>query len=95
MGTRLGEREILLGALPRCAAPGHVATWTRPTMTVLRITFGDQLSLDLSAPDELGPARDVVLMMEVKGKGFELALQPSAREGAVVRRASTELLWRW
>ncbi len=65
MGARLGEREILLGALRRCAAPGHVATWTRPIMTALRIILGDQLSLDLSALDDLDPARDVVLMMEV------------------------------
>ena len=65
MGARLGEREILLGAMRRCAAPGHVATWTRPIMTALRIILGDQLSLDLSALDDLDPARDVVLMMEV------------------------------
>ncbi|MBM4224396.1 MAG: cryptochrome/photolyase family protein, partial [Gammaproteobacteria bacterium] len=34
-------------------------------MTTLRIILGDQLSLDLSALDDLDPARDVVLMMEV------------------------------
>ena len=34
-------------------------------MTALRIILGDQLSLDLSALDDLDPARDVVLMMEV------------------------------
>jgi deoxyribodipyrimidine photolyase-related protein len=34
-------------------------------MNVLRIIFGDQLSQDLSALDDLDPRRDVVLMMEV------------------------------
>ena len=34
-------------------------------MTVLRIILGDQLSLDLSALDDLDPGRDTVLMMEV------------------------------
>ena len=65
MGARLGEREILLGALPRCAAPPCVGTWTRLVMNALRIVLGDQLSLDLSALDDLDPRRDVVLMMEV------------------------------
>ena len=65
MGARLGEREILLGALRRCAAPTRVEAWARPVMTVLRIILGDQLSLDLSALDDLEPGRDVVLMMEV------------------------------
>lgn len=65
MGSRLGEREILLGALPVYAAPNRVGTRTRPVMTILRIILGDQLSLDLSALDDLDPGRDVVLMMEV------------------------------
>lgn len=34
-------------------------------MNVLRIILGDQLSLDLSALDDLDPRHDVVLMMEV------------------------------
>ncbi len=34
-------------------------------MTVLRIILGDQLSVDLSALDDLDSARDIVLMMEV------------------------------
>jgi deoxyribodipyrimidine photolyase-related protein len=34
-------------------------------MTVLRIILGDQLSLDLSALDDLDPGRDIILMMEV------------------------------
>ncbi|MDD9976521.1 MAG: cryptochrome/photolyase family protein, partial [Boseongicola sp.] len=34
-------------------------------MNVLRIILGDQLSLDLSALDDLDPRSDVVLMMEV------------------------------
>jgi len=65
MGARLGEREILLGALPRCDTPPFVRTWTRLVMNVLRIILGDQLSLDLSALDDLDPRSDVVLMMEV------------------------------
>jgi deoxyribodipyrimidine photolyase-related protein len=65
MGARLGEREILLGALPRCVVPTRVGAWTGPFMTVLRIILGDQLSLDLSALDHLDPDRDIVLMMEV------------------------------
>jgi len=34
-------------------------------MTVLRVVLGDQLSLDLSALEDLDPGRDIVLMMEV------------------------------
>ena len=34
-------------------------------MNVLRVILGDQLSLDLAALDDLDPARDTVLMMEV------------------------------
>jgi deoxyribodipyrimidine photolyase-related protein len=65
MGSRLGEREMLLRALPGCAAPPPAETWPRPVMTILRIILGDQLSLDMSALNDLDPARDVVLMMEV------------------------------
>lgn len=38
-------------------------------MSVLRVVFGDQLSLDLTALTDLDPARDVVLMMEVAEEG--------------------------
>jgi deoxyribodipyrimidine photolyase-related protein len=65
MGARLGEREVLLGALPRSADPTRVGSGARPVMTVLRIVFGDQLSQDLSALDDLDSGRDIVLMMEV------------------------------
>ena len=65
MDARLGEREILLGALPRSPVPPRVRPWARPLMTALRIVFGDQLSQDLSALDDLDSRRDVVLMMEV------------------------------
>ena len=34
-------------------------------MNVLRIILGDQLSLDMSALDDVDPRSDVVLMMEV------------------------------
>ncbi len=34
-------------------------------MTVLRVVLGDQLSLGLSALDDIDQGRDVVLMMEV------------------------------
>ena len=34
-------------------------------MNVLRVILGDQLSLDLSALDDLDPRRDAILMMEV------------------------------
>jgi len=65
MGARLGEREILLGALPRCGAPTRAGAQSGPVVTVLRIILGDQLSLDLSALDDLDPGRDTILMMEV------------------------------
>lgn len=65
MGARLGERETLLGALPRNATPTRVGAGSGPVVTVLRIILGDQLSLDLSALDDLDAGRDTVLMMEV------------------------------
>ena len=65
MGTRLGQREILLEAVPRCAAAPCVRMRTRLVMNVLRIVLGDQLSQGLSALDDLDAGRDVVLMMEV------------------------------
>jgi deoxyribodipyrimidine photolyase-like uncharacterized protein len=65
MGARLGKCEILLESLPRCVVPTRVGAWTGPVMTVLRIIFGDQLFLDLSALDHFDPGRDVIMMMEV------------------------------
>ena len=59
MGARLGEREVLFRALSQGDAG------ISSIMTVLRIILGDQLSLDLSALDDLDSKRDVVLMMEV------------------------------
>jgi len=65
MGARLGECEVLLRALSRRAGPNGLAARTGAVMTVLRVILGDQLSLDLSALDDLDRGRDVVLMMEV------------------------------
>ncbi len=62
MGARLGQRQILLGALPP-HGPGSQAVKT------LRIVLGDQLSAGLSALRDLDPANDVVLMMEVADEG--------------------------
>ena len=55
----------MLGALPRCANLLSTGMWTRLVMNVLRIILGDQLSLEMSALDDLDPRSDVVLMMEV------------------------------
>ena len=38
-------------------------------MTVLRVVLGDQLSMDLSALEDIDPAHDLVLMMEVREEG--------------------------
>lgn len=65
MGARLGEREILLGALPRSSTPTRVEAGIGPVVTVLRVILGDPLSLELSALEDLDPGRDTVLMMEV------------------------------
>jgi deoxyribodipyrimidine photolyase-related protein len=65
MGARLVEREILLGALPRSFTPTRVGAGSGPVVTVLRVILGDQLSLELSALEDLDPGRDTVLMMEV------------------------------
>ena len=65
MGARLGEREILFGALPRSFPSTRVGAGGDSVVTVLRIIFGDQLSLDLSALDALDPGSDTILMMEV------------------------------
>jgi len=62
MGTRLGERQILLGTLPPYG-PGCKAVKT------LRIVLGDQLSANLSALADLDAVHDVVLMMEVADEG--------------------------
>jgi deoxyribodipyrimidine photolyase-related protein len=65
MVARLGEREVLLAALPGGAAPIRVRTEIGGCMSALRVILGDQLSLDLSALADLDRARDTVLMMEV------------------------------
>ncbi len=65
MGARLGECEILFAALPRSDPPTRVGRSRGLGVTALRIILGDQLSLDLSALDDLDPQRDTVLMMEV------------------------------
>lgn len=52
MGARLGEREILLGALPRSYLPTPVGAGSGPVVTVLRIILGDQLSPNLPALDD-------------------------------------------
>lgn len=62
MGARLGQRQILLGALP----PGGSGC---KAVKTLRIVLGDQLSIGLSALRDLDPAHDVVLMMEVAAEG--------------------------
>jgi deoxyribodipyrimidine photolyase-related protein len=63
--ARLGPGEILLAALPRCAAPGRTEGEIGAAVNTLRVIFGDQLSLDLSALRDLDPGRDRILMMEV------------------------------
>ena len=67
MVARLGEREVLLPALPWGAALRTAALRTANggCMSALRVILGDQLSLDLSALADLDRARDTVLMMEV------------------------------
>jgi len=81
MGARLGKREILLGALPHSYPPTPVEAKTGAVVTVLMIILGNQLSLDLSALDDLDPGGDIVLMMELMeestyvGCGFKRSLQ--------------------
>jgi NAD(P)-dependent dehydrogenase (short-subunit alcohol dehydrogenase family) len=59
VGAGLGERALLLGALPGGAeGEGH-------GMSALRLVMGDQLSDGISALEGLDPGRDVVLMVEV------------------------------
>lgn len=65
MGARLEGCEVLLQALSRRAAPIRLEAEIGAVMTVLRVILGDQLSLDLTALDDLDPGRDTVLMMEV------------------------------
>ncbi len=65
MGTRLGERKVLLPALPGRCVPGRRGAAAGNPMSVLRVILGDQLSSDISALADLDPARDIVLMMEV------------------------------
>jgi deoxyribodipyrimidine photolyase-related protein len=65
MGARLGEREILLRALPRRAVRVRPGLGTGALMTVLRIVLGDHLSDELTALSDLDRERDIVLMMEV------------------------------
>jgi deoxyribodipyrimidine photolyase-related protein len=65
VGARLGEGEILLGALPRGRRSTRIGAAGGPVVTALRVILGDQLSLDIAALDGVDPARDTILMMEV------------------------------
>jgi deoxyribodipyrimidine photolyase-related protein len=65
VGARLGECEILFGALPCGCPPARIGVAVGYVVTVLGVILGDQLSSDLSALDVLVPGRDTVLMMEV------------------------------
>jgi len=47
--ARLGPGEILLATLPPCVAQDRSEREMGTAMNTLRVIFGDQLSLDLSA----------------------------------------------
>lgn len=65
MGARLGQGEVLLATLSRCAAPIRLQGEGGAAMSTLRIVLGDQLSLDLPALAGIDRGHDIVLMMEV------------------------------
>jgi deoxyribodipyrimidine photolyase-related protein len=69
VGARLGEREVLLAALPKRRASQACGPAARNAMSVLRVILGDQLSLGMSSLADIDPRRDAVLMMEVMEEG--------------------------
>jgi len=72
VGPGLGERKILFGSLSR-RGEGQPADHLANPVSALRIILGDQLSREMSSLRGLDPARDVVLMMEVRGENTYVA----------------------
>ena len=85
MGARLGEREVLLRALSRCAAPIRLRAEIGAAMSVLRIIFGDQLSFDLTALAALAPGRDVYLKFEAPDNIGSFTAEVQTRSRGITR----------
>jgi deoxyribodipyrimidine photolyase-related protein len=66
VGTRLGKRQVLFAALCGQHARRGSEKWSIRTVRSLRVVLGDQLSLQLTALEDLDTQHDIVLMMEVR-----------------------------
>ncbi len=73
MGAGLGAGEVLLETVRRRVPGGAASHRGAKPMKALRIILGDQLSREMSSLRGLDPARDMVLMMEVRGENTYVA----------------------